>query len=863
MNWIAFLAMILQLATAVWALWLMGKTKEKKFWIFFSLAALAMLTWRVARWWELTVAPDSIPASHAWLDTLMGLTVTVLFSLGVYFAGGAMRRRMLEREDVVQARKLTGLERDKLLQLLERLPVGVVVEQEQGIVYVNGTFLHMAGRDESTVRQGPLLEMVAPEHRERLVDAGYRSSDRGQVMEVELVRPDGSRLWVAGRRHHVVWAEKPATVWVFVDISEHKAVEAQREAIFQLFSQGPVVLFRWRPAPERTVAFVTDNVRNWGFEPEQLLSDPRSFTEVVHPDDRERVKEEAHRFFSQGAKSWSHEYRIMCPDGKVRWVLDRTVVVRDGQGRVIGFDGYLLDISELQETRRNLEEERLRYAAALEATGEVVYDWNVRTGEITWNPAVLKSFGFSPQQMGGVVEWTERIHPEDRERVTRLLDHCLAEGTPFETEYRFRRANGSYAHVLDRGLVERDAQGKPVRMVGAMADLTALKTLEEQLRVSQRLEALGQLAGGVAHDFNNLLTAMMGTLDLMARKLPSNDPLLQDLESLRQAAQRAATLTRQLLAFARRQIIELRPLDLNAHVEGSLQMFRRLLPETVRLDFIPGRQLGTIMADPGQLDQILVNLLVNAGDAMPNGGTVTIETENVLVNGEYVRQHPWAKEGRYVLLSVSDTGIGMDDATRERIFEPFFTTKGPGKGTGLGLSTVYGLVKQHDGMIHVYSELGKGTTFKIYFPLVERRAVEVGPKVEGPVVGGKERILLVEDEETVRQVLAESLSGLGYQVFTAADGEEALQLLEETQFAVDLVVSDVVMPRMGGWELYQKVQEKAPHVCFLFSTGYSENAVHVNFKKKEGVFLITKPYGLDSLARKVREILDQKKEGKI
>ncbi|MEW5876869.1 MAG: PAS domain S-box protein [Acidobacteriota bacterium] len=291
MNWIAFLAMILQLATAVWALWLMGKTKEKKFWIFFSLAALAMLTWRVARWWELTVAPDSIPASLAWLDTLMGLTVTVLFSLGVYFAGGAMRRRMLEREDVVEARKLTGLERDKLQQLLERLPVGVVVEQEQGIVYVNGTFLHMAGRDESTVRQEPLLEMVAPEHRERLVDTGYRSSDRGQVMEVELVRPDGSRLWVAGRRHHVVWAEKPATVWVFVDISEHKAAEAQREAIFQLFSQGPVVLFRWRPAPERTVAFVTDNVRNWGFEPEQLLSDPRSFTEVVHPDDRERVKE--------------------------------------------------------------------------------------------------------------------------------------------------------------------------------------------------------------------------------------------------------------------------------------------------------------------------------------------------------------------------------------------------------------------------------------------------------------------------------------------------------------------------------------------------------------------------------------------
>jgi len=822
-----------------------------------------MFVRRVLHWYELSMASEPTRSPYLGAETTIVFAVSVLLLVGVVLSGRMFTRMAREQVDLAHARELTSLERDRLKQLLERLPVGVVVEQEKGIAFVNSAFLRMVDLDETGFKNQAIRDLVAPEHREKLLDPGCRSSHGAQGVELELLRANGSRLWVGCRVHHVVWAEKPATVWVFADISERKAAEAQREAIFQLFSQGPVVLFRWRPAPERSVSFVTDNVRAWGFEPEQLMAYPRSFHELVHPEDRERVQEEARRFFSQGANSWSHEYRIVCPDGKIRWVLDRTVVLRDGQGRVIGFDGYLLDISELHETRRILEEERLRYAAALEATGEVVYDWNVRTGEITWSRAVLKSFGLTPEEMGGIVEWTERIHPEDRERVTRVLAESLASGAPFEAEYRFARANGSYAHVFDRGIVEKDQAGKAVRMVGAMADLTGLKKMEEQLRLSQRLEALGQLAGGVAHDFNNLLTAMMGTVDLMERKLPANDPLLQDLESLRQSAQRAATLTRQLLAFARRQVIELQPLDLNKHLEASLQMFRRLLPETVRLDFIPARQLGTIMADPGQLDQILVNLLVNARDAMPNGGTVTIETENVLVNGEYVRQHPWAKEGRYVLLSVSDTGIGMDDATRERIFEPFFTTKGPGKGTGLGLSTVYGLVKQHDGMIHVYSELGKGTTFKIYFPLVERRAVEVGPKVEGPVVGGKERILLVEDEETVRQVLAESLSGLGYQVFTAADGEEALQLLEETQFAVDLVVSDVVMPRMGGWELYQKVQEKAPHVCFLFSTGYSENAVHVNFKKKEGVFLITKPYGLDSLARKVREILDQKKEGKV
>lgn len=854
--------MTLQLATAVWALRLMGKTREKKVWLFFSLAAFGMLAWRVVLWWEQVAASGPTSTAHISRDTFLGLLITVFFFVAVGLAGGMFARSAQTQAALARSSELLALERDKLKQLLERLPVGVVVEQQGRVAFVNGAFLRLLGLEESAVRGRPLGELVAPEHRHALANPSDRSSNGAQVLELELLRGDGSRVWVGARAHHAAWWEIPSTVWAFADISERKAAEANREALLQLFSEGPVVLVRWRPAPARSVEFVSENVRAWGFEAKTLMADPRSFHELVHPEDRERVREEARRYFAQGADSWSQEYRILCPDGKNRWVLDRTVVVRDAHGQVVGFNGYLLDISELQQARKALEEERLRYSAALEATGEVVYDWDVRTGEITWNRALLKAFGYTQEEMGNIAAWAERIHPEDRERVHRLLAHSLATGDPFEAEYRFLRANGSYAHVLDRGLVERNAEGNPLRMVGAMADLTALKRLEEQLRLAQRLESLGQLAGGIAHDFNNLLTAMMGTMDLMAKKLSPSHPLVQDLKSLQQSADRAATLTRQLLAFARRQIIELQPLDLNAHLHASLHMFRRLLPETIRLEFIPGRHVGTIMADPGQLDQILVNLLVNARDAMPQGGIITIETENVLVNGDYVRQHPWAKHGRYVLVTVSDTGVGMDEATRQRIFEPFFTTKEPGKGTGLGLPTVYGLIKQHDGMIHVYSEVGKGTTFKLYFPVVERRAVAVGPKLEGPVVGGNERILLVEDEEAVRQVLAELLAGLGYQVFTATDGEDALRLLEEKQFALDLVISDVVMPRLGGWELYQKVQEYAPDVLFLFSTGYSENAVHVNFHKKEGVFLITKPYGLDSLARKVREILDQKKERK-
>ncbi|MFN3412693.1 MAG: PAS domain-containing protein, partial [Thermoanaerobaculum sp.] len=790
MSVFTFVAMALQLAAVVLAVVLVRKVGLSAVWVFFALAGLAMLGWRFARFLEYRLEPYPIPFTHALLDTIFGLAVTVFFFLALVFSAKLFAQLHQERQLLAHAQGLTEQEREKLGQLLERLPVGVVVEGEEGIVYVNAALTVLLGIEAHTLRHKSVRDVLAPGWWEKLEENGKRSSSAARGREVELVKGDGSRVWVAARVHRVVWMGAPAAVWVFSDITQQKAEEAEKEALLQLFTQGPVVLIRWRPAPARNVAFVSQNIRAWGFSPEMLMADPEPFYKWAHPEDRERVQKEAQEYFAAGASSWSQAYRLVCPDGRVRWVLDRTVVLRDAHGQVVGFDGYLLDVTEAEEARRQLEEERLRSAAAIEATGEVVYDWNVKTGAISWSRASFDRFGYAPEAMGGITTWEERIHPEDRDRVLLLLNRTLTTGEPFEAEYRYLRADGTYAHVLDRGAVERDAEGKPVRMVGAMVDITAPKTLEAQLRLAQRLESLGQLAGGVAHDFNNLLTAIMGTVDLMEKKISPGDPMMQDVKNVRKAAERAASLTQQLLAFSRRQIVELKPLDLNAHLQASLSMFRRLMPENVTVDFLPGSHLGTIMADPGQLDQILVNLLVNARDAMPEGGTITIETENVLVNGEYVRQHPWAKEGRYVLLSVSDTGVGMDEATRQRVFEPFFTTKEPGKGTGLGLSTVYGIVKQHDGMIHVYSEVGKGTTFKIYFPLVERRAVEVGTKVEGPVVGGNERIMLVEDEETVRQVLAESLGALGYEVLTAADGEEALQLLEERGFAVHLVVSD-------------------------------------------------------------------------
>lgn len=383
------------------------------------------------------------------------------------------------------------------------------------------------------------------------------------------------------------------------------------------------------------------------------------------------------------------------------------------------------------------------------------------------------------------------------------------------------------------------------------------RAIEQQLVSARKMEAIGQLAGGIAHDFNNLLMAIYGSAEQLHASVADSPKGEANLRVIKEAAERAASMTRRLLAFAKRQVIELVPLDLNEVVDLFLPTLRRMIPEHITVDFIPGQALGTVLADATQIERVLINLCANARDAMPDGGTITLETENVIVNGEFIAAHPWAKKGRYVLLSVTDTGEGMTPQTLERAFEPFFTTKGADRGTGMGLATVYGIVKQHGGMVHLYSEEGKGTTVKIYLPVSSRRATTVGTKIEVAVQGGRETVLVVEDDPAVREVMQSLLEDLGYTVLTAEDGAEALDRLRALDGAVDLVVSDIIMPNMGGQELYQRSTAEWPSIRFLFTTGYSENVVHRNFVKKKGVFFLTKPFGRDVLARKIREIIDE------
>jgi nitrogen-specific signal transduction histidine kinase/ActR/RegA family two-component response regulator len=390
-------------------------------------------------------------------------------------------------------------------------------------------------------------------------------------------------------------------------------------------------------------------------------------------------------------------------------------------------------------------------------------------------------------------------------------------------------------------------------------DVTEKTKLERQLQTAQRMESVGTLAGGIAHDFNNVLTGIIGYGELLREKVAGDQGALQDLDVMMNAAGRASTLTRQLLTYARRQVIDPVNLSLNTLTADLMKLISKVAGEHIEVRTFLSKDLPTIRADRGQIEQVLMNLCLNARDAMPEGGQLLVETEEVYLDEEYVKHNPYIKVGKYVFLQVSDTGIGMDEKTRERVFEPFFTTKGPEKGTGLGLAMVYGIVKQHDGYIHLYSELGKGTTFRVYFPTVAARPDAVQEtRREETVRGGTETILLAEDEESVRRLAKRVLEDLGYKVLVARNGEEAIEIFK-LNGDIALAVLDMIMPKKGGKEAYEEIHKANPKLKVIFMSGYTAEAIHESFLLIAGVPFLPKPFGPRTLARKVREVLDSQR----
>jgi PAS domain S-box-containing protein len=450
------------------------------------------------------------------------------------------------------------------------------------------------------------------------------------------------------------------------------------------------------------------------------------------------------------------------------------------------------------------------------------------------------------------------IHPDDQAAAAEQAAR-LAAGQNSETEYRLIRADGEIIWVRDSARVENEDTN--VKLVyGVVSNITQRKQLEEQFHQSQKMEAVGRLAGGVAHDFNNLLTVITGYNDLLLEEHADNhDPDHVKLKQIKKAAEQATLLTRQLLAFSRKQVLQPRVLNLNTIVTNMETMLRRLIGEDIELIISLKEGVGLVKADPGQMEQVILNLAINARDAMPSGGKMTIETARVKLDETYARQHIGAKPGSYVMIAISDTGHGMDAETKSHIFEPFFTTKEPGKGTGLGLATVHGIINQSDGHIWVYSEPDKGTIFKVYLPQLEASEPldDQDDPISTPPRRGSETILLVEDEDSVRGLACRILRGEGYLVLEASDGAEALQISADYPDPIHLLLTDVVMPSgLSGRQLAANLSPLRPQMKVLYMSGYTDDAIVHHGVLDEGIAFLQKPFTLLMLTHKVREVLD-------
>ena len=783
------------------------------------------------------------------------------------------------------------------LQCLEEMfqlsPDGLcLVDEDHRILLANSTFAQMFGYQTSEVLGERLGTLVVPS--ERLAESRWLIEEvaNGKTMTLETLRrnKDGSLLSVSVTCAPLM-REGKATGYCarYRDISDRKRVEALSSALYRVAEKSSSLhdlqqflaavhdivkeLIYARnlyiahydpetglvhypyfvdeqdapPSPHKMGQGLTEYLLRTG---EPLLATP----EVLHAlEERGDVAQKGSRsldWLGVPLKVGNHTFGAL-----VVQTYSKDIRYGERDKEILTFLArQLASVVEIKRNEQALLRSEARYRSLVQSSVYGIY-WSSMEGKfLDVNPALIAMLGYGSAQEVLLLDPETQVFAQAEEHA-RLIGEIRRAGRLDGMEVKWKRKDGSTITVRISGRAVSNAD-EPADALEAIAeDITDRRMLEDQFRQAQKMEAVGRLAGGVAHDFNNLLMVISGYTEVILSKLGAHHPLHEKGEAIQQAADRATTLTRQLLAFSRKQLLELKVVDVNTIVEDMERLLRPLIGENIELITRLAPEAGHTRADAGQLEQVLMNLVVNAKDAMPDGGKLIIQTQNIRTD-ETSRGGPtFIPPGNYVLISVSDTGVGMDKETQSRIFEPFFTTKELGKGTGLGLSTVYGIVKQSGGYLLVQSDAGHGSTFQIYLPRVEEAAQTHAATAPHAAAGGSEMLLLVEDEESVRELVRDTLVGKGYRVVTAENGEAGLAAAAKHDGTIDLVITDVVMPGMGGREMVRRLTKSHPRVKVLYLSGYTEDAVISEGAAEGDTAFLQKPFTLQHLSRKVREVL--------
>ncbi len=593
-----------------------------------------------------------------------------------------------------------------------------------------------------------------------------------------------------------------------------------------------------------------------GYPVEQWLTEPDFWVEHIHPDDRGQAVDFCKTAINEG-RDHRFEYRALAADGRVVWLRDIVRIIPTAARKVPRLIGLMIDITEHKQMEDALQnsEERFRTAFAQAAIGQAMSDKEANFIQV--NKAFCDITGYTEQELYSM-SLKAVTHPEDFPVCSGLIGDLLSgKANSFIIEKRFITKSGDMVWARNSVAAVRDQRGNISNFIALSEDITEQRKLGEQLRQSQKMESIGNLAGGIAHDFNNILTAIMGYGSLALMNMAKDDPQRINIQLMLDGAEKAAHLTKDLLLFSRKQISERKYLDLNQIIKKMEKFLARIIGEDISCKTILHPGAMPVLADAHQLEQVMMNLATNARYAMPKGGVFSVATEQIRLDKEFIATHGYGQPGMYSMISVSDTGKGMDETTRQRIFEPFFTTREMGKGTGLGMAVVYGIVKGHDGYINVYSEPELGTTFKIYLPLTTMDA-EATPELIQPVALGKgETILIAEDDPAVRDVFRISLEEHGYKVIEAENGEDAVKHYNDNMEKVSLVLLDVIMPIKNGREAYEEIMSLNPGAKVIFMSGYTDDIIVGKGLLEADTELIPKPITPDRLLGKIREVLDR------